>query len=139
MADTPRSWAILAALQARLEEISVASGYRTNAGADVRLEPSQQGAGTRITLYSGGTVASSDINPKQRQFTLIAEAVVPCEVDDAHARVVAMAEDIEQALDAYLPMPNALPLRFHESVILDRPEGMPVMAAQLMFTTEYRR
>jgi hypothetical protein len=139
MADTPRSWAILQALQTRLQTITVAGGYRTDAGADVRLEPSQLGAGARITLYSGGTAATDPANRAEREFTLVAEAVVPTDLDDAHALVVAIAEDIEQALDAYAPMPNALPLRFQESLILDRPEGMPAMAVQLMFTTRYRR
>jgi hypothetical protein len=139
MADTPHSWAILQALQVRLQTIAIASGYRTDAGADVRLEPSQLEAGARITLYSGGTVAVDPANPKQREFTLIAEAVVPITIDNAHAQVVAIAEDVEQALDVFAPMPGALPLRFRESLILDRPEGLPAMAAQLMFTTEYRR
>lgn len=139
MADTPRPWAILQALQLRLQQISVAGGYRTDAGADVRLEPSQLEAGARITLYSGGTVATDPANRGEREFTLIAEAVVPTTIDDAHAQVVAIAEDIEQALDTFAPMPGALPLRFHESLILDRPDGVPAMAAQLMFTTRYRR
>jgi hypothetical protein len=139
MADTARSWAILQALQLRLQQIAADAGYRTDAGTDVRLEPSQLGAGPRITLYSGGTVAPDPVNPREREFTLIAEAVVPTTLDDAHAQVVAIAEDIEQALDTYLPMPGALPLRFHESLILDRPEGVAAMAAQLLFTTRYRR
>lgn len=139
MADTPRTWAILEALQFVLQGITVDGGYRTDAGADVRLEPSQLGAGERITLYSGGTVADDERNPKQREFTLIAEACVPVELDNAHARVVAIAEDIEDALTGLIPMPSALPLRFAESIFLDRPDGLPAMVAQLMFTTGYRR
>lgn len=139
MADTARTWAILEALQLVLQGITTAGGYRTDAGADVRLEPSQLGTGERITLYSGGTVADDERNPHQREFTLIAEAVVPVELDDAHARVVAIAEDIEQALGGLVPMPNALPMRFRESIFLDRPDGLAAMAAQLMFTTRFRR
>lgn len=139
MAETPRSWAILQALQQRLQQISLAGGYRTDAGADVRLEPSSLGPGTRITLYSGGTAAPDPANRGEREFTLIAEAVVSTDLDNAHELVVAIAEDIEQALDVFAPMPQALPLRFQESLILDRPDGMPCMAAQLMFTTRYRR
>ena len=138
-AETPRIWAILLALQLRLQEISIAAGYRTDAGADVRLEPSQVEEGERITLFSGNTVATDPANRGERESTLVVEAVVSCSAGDAHARVVAIAEDIEQALDTFLPMPGALPLRFQESLILDRPDGVPVMAAQLMFTTRYRR
>ena len=140
MADTPRSWAILKALQARLQTISVAGGYRTNAGADVRLEPSQLESAPRITLYTAATTRPDDARaPGEREFTLIVEAQVPCDLDDAHAQVVAIAEDIEQALDTYLPMPGALPLQFQESLYLDRPDGVAAMAAQLMFVTRYRR
>lgn len=139
MADTPRTWAILQALQVRLATIAVDAGYRTNAGADVRLEPSQLEAAPRITLYSGGTAATDPANPREREFTLVAEAVVPTSIDNAHALIVAIAEDIEQALNTFAPMPQALPLRFHESLILDRPDGVPAMAAQLMFTTRFRR
>lgn len=139
MADTPRTWAILVALQVRLQQITIAGGYRTDAGADVRLEPSQLEASPRITLYSGGTTASNPDVRGEREFSLVVEAVVPTTIDNAHALVVAIAEDIEQALDTFAPMPLALPLRFSESLILDHPDGMPAMAAQLMFTTRYRR
>jgi len=137
MADTARSWAILQALQLRLQGITVANGYRTNAGADVRLERSKLGPGTRITLYSGGTVRGEAHN--EREFTLVAEAAVQTDTDDEHELVVAVAEDIEQALDAYLPMPGALPLAFQESMILDSPDGVPAMVAQIMFMARYRR
>lgn len=139
MADTARTLAIRQALQARLQGITVANGYRTDAGADVRLEPSSLPIAPRITIYSGGTTRSDGGNPHEREFTLVVEAVVPTDIDDAAALVDGIAEDIEQALDAYLPMPGALPLSFQESLILDRPDGMPAMAAQLMFTTRYRR
>lgn len=139
MADTARPLAIRQALQLRLQGITIANGYRTDAGADVRLEPSSLAAGTRITLYSGGTTRTDGGNANEREFTLIVEAVVPTDLENAAALVDAIAEDIEQALDAYLPMPGALPLRFQESLILERPDGVPAMAAQLMFTTSYRR
>lgn len=140
MADTPRTWAILEVLRARLQQISVANNYRTNAGADVRLEPSQLGSGPSITLYTASTTRPDDARaPGEREFTLIVEAQVPVSLDDAHAMVVAIAEDIEQALDAYLPQPLALPLQFLESLYLDRPDGVAAMAAQLMFVTRFRR
>lgn len=140
MADKPRTWAILETLQARLQQIAVVNDYRTNAGADVRLEQSQLGEAPRITLYSGSTTRPEDARATgEREFTLIVEAQVPVALGDAHELVVAIAEDIEQALDAFLPQPLALPLQFQESLFLDRPDGIAAMAAQLMFTTRFRR
>lgn len=140
MADTPRPWAILEALQVRLQTIAVDAGYRTDAGDDVCLEPSQLGARPRITLYTAATTKPDDARaPGEREFTLIVEAQVPVALDDAQRLVVDIAEDIEQALDTYLPMPGALPLQFLESLFLDRPDGVAAMAAQLMFVTRFRR
>lgn len=140
MAETARVWQVLEATQARLQTITVANGYRTDAGADVRLEPSALDAGTRITLYTASTVRPDDARaPGEREVTIIVEAQVPVDLDDAHQLVVAIAEDIEQALDTYLPQPAALPLRFLESLFLDRPDGVAAMAAQLMFSTRFRR
>lgn len=140
MAEVARPWQIMQALQARLQEISIAGGYRTDAGDDVRLEPNALADAPRLTIYSASTLRPDDARtPGEREFTVIVEALVPVSFNDAHAQVVAIAEDVEQALDAYLPQPNALPLRFQESMYLDQPDGMPAMAAQLMFTTRFRR
>jgi hypothetical protein len=142
MAETARSWEILEAVRARMALISVAGGYRTDAGADVSLEPRQNVVdGTaRITLYSGTTVRPDDARSKgEREFVFVAEAEVPAALDNAHAQVVAIAEDIEQNLDEWLPLPSALPLQFRETLYLDKPEGLPAMVAQIMFSTRFRR
>lgn len=142
MADTPRPWAILGALQLRLQEIRIAGGYRTDAGVDVRLEAEQFLAGDadRIVLYAGNTVRPDDARaPGEREFTLIVEAYTSATAAGAQQQIVAMAEDIEQALDRFLPMPDALPLTFRESVFLERPDGVEAMVAQLLFDTRFRR
>lgn len=142
MADTPRPWAILAALQVRLQEISVDGGYRTNAGADVRLEGQQFVAGDpdRIVLYAGNTVRPDDARaPGEREFTLIVEGYTSASAPLAQEQIVSMAEDIEQALDRFLPMPEALPLAFREAVFLERPDGVDAMVTQLLFDTRFRR
>lgn len=140
MADTPRTWAILQALQLRLQGITVVGGYRTDAGDDVRLEPSDLGDVPSITLFSGATTRPDDARTAgEREFTLIVEAQVPAGLDDAHSLTVAVAEDVEQALDGYVPMPEALPLRFQESLFLERPDGVAAMVVQLMFATRFRR
>ena len=129
MADTPRTWAILQALQIRLKTIRVVNDYRTDAGADVRLEPSQLGAAPRITLYTAATTRPDDARaPGEREFTLIVEAQVPVALENAHQLAVAIAEDIEQALDTYAPMPLALPL-LQLQLLLSRP---PRVATRLL-------
>ena len=141
MADTPRPWAILEAAQLRLQGIHVADGFRTDAGDDVRLEPSADAlVAPRITLYTAALVRPDGAPSKaQREFTLVVEAAVPTSIDNAHRAVVDIAEDIEQAIGNLALMPGALPLEFQESLFLDRPDGMPAMCVQLMFTTEFRR
>lgn len=140
MADTPRIWQILQALQLRLQDITVANGFRTDAGADVRLERTQETPdGAYLTLYSGSKLRPDGASKNEREFSLVVEAVVPVALTNAHQLIVAITEDIEDALDAYLQQPFALPLSFSESVYLDAPDGLPAMASQTMFSTRYRR
>jgi hypothetical protein len=139
MADTPRTWSIMQALQARLQQILIANGYRTDAGADVRLEKSQLGTGTRLTVYAGQVTHPDGTLRNEREFALVVEGTVPVELEDAQQQIIALAEDVEEAFDTFVPMPGALPLTFHESLFLDCPEGMPAMAVQLMFGTRFRR
>jgi CTP:molybdopterin cytidylyltransferase MocA len=137
---TARTWAIKQALQARLQQILVANGYRTDAGADVRLEKSQlPGDAPRITLFSGTTAGKGRTQRNQREYSIVIEATVPVDLDNAAFLTDAIAEDVEDALDGFVAMPDALPLAFEESLFLDCPEGMPAMAVQLMFGTEFRR
>ncbi len=141
MADLPRNWAILQTLQARLQEIDPANGYRTTAGDDVRLERGEEVVARPVLyLYSGSNVRPDDSRVRgEREFTLIVEAHVPTTLDSAHMAVVAITEDIEDALTDYLQQPLALPLTFEESLFLDSPAGLPVMVSQTLFTTRYRR
>lgn len=141
MADLAITTQVREALAARLRGISVANGYRTDAGADVRTEDSQfkPEEGTRITIYPGGKTRPDDAgNKREREFTLVVEALVPTSMATAVAECEAVEADIEQALDGYLQAPMALPLQLTESLFLDKPDGMPAMAAQLMFQTRYR-
>lgn len=140
MAETAPVWAILLAMQARLQEITVANGYRTDAGGDVRLEESILDAGQRITLYAANRVRPGDARSKsEREFTIIVEGQIPVDLDNTQELIVALDADIEQALEAYLPLPTALPLEFQESIVLPRPDGVPAMVVQHMYTTRYRR
>ena len=141
MADPAHSYQILTVLQTRLQQISIANGYRTDAGADVRTEESKDAAAApRITLYAGSRVYPDSARSKgEREFTLIVEARIPASLDNLQALATAIDEDLEQALDQYLQQPLALPLQFEESIILDKPDGLSEMVVQQMYTTRYRR
>ncbi len=142
MADTPIPWAILDVVQARLRTIRKAGGYRTDAGRDVRLEPApfDPNDAPRLTLYPLTMLVPDDArSASERGFTFVVEALVPVKLDNAQARIVETMADVEDALDGFVQAPLALPLQFAESVLLDRPDGVAAMAAQLMFGTRYRR
>ncbi len=142
MADTPIPWAILEGVQARLRTVRRSNGYRTDAGRDVRLEPApfDPNDAARMTLYPLTSLHPDDArSPGERGFTFVVEALVPVKLDNAQARIVETIADIEDALDGYAQAPLALPLQFHESVLLDRPDGIAAMAAQVLFGTRYRR
>jgi hypothetical protein len=137
---TARTWAIKEAVQARLQQILIVNDYRTDAGADVRLEESQLApTAPVITIYTSSTVRPDGAQRNQREFTLVIEAEVPTALDNAAFLADSIAEDVEDALDGFVPMPNALPLSFSESIFLPSPKGVAATVAQLMFTTEFRR
>lgn len=142
MAEPPIPWAILELVQTRLRAIRRANDYRTDAGRDVRLEPApfDPNDAARLTLYPLTTLYSDDARSAgERGFTFVVEALVPVRLDNAQARIVETIADIEDALDGFVQAPLALPLQFQESVLLDRPDGIAAMAAQVLFGTRYRR
>jgi hypothetical protein len=140
MAETARVWQILETLQARLQGISIANDYRTDAGADVRLEESSEEVSQRITIMAAHRSRPDDARSKgERELVVIVEAQVPVELGNAQELVIAIDEDIEQALDAFLPQPASLPLEFRESMYLSRPDGVPAMVLQHQYVTRFRR
>ena len=142
MGEMPIPWAILELVQARLRTVRRANDYRTDAGRDVRLEPApfDPSDAPRLTLYPLTTLYPDDARSVgERGFTFVVEALVPVRIDNAQQRIVETIADIEDALDGYAQAPLGLPLQFQESVLLDRPNGLAAMAAQVLFGTRYRR
>lgn len=142
MADKPIPWAILELVQARLRNVQREQGFRTDAGNDVRVEPApfDPNDAARITLFPLTSLHPDDARSAgERGFTFVVEAIVPVSVDNAQQRIIDTIADIEDVLDGFLQAPLALPLQFHESVLLDRPDGIAAMAAQVLFGTRYRR
>jgi hypothetical protein len=141
-AEQPASTAIREAVAARLGEIKRANGYRTDVGVDVRTEPSrfEDSDGPRITVWPVGRARPDHARSVgERAVQVLIEVLVPVCADTPLEDLEAADQDIEDALNEYLQLPGALPLRFEESVILDRPEGVPAMAAQIIYSGGYRR
>jgi hypothetical protein len=142
MVNAPIPWAIIELVQARLRTVRRANDYRTDAGRDVRLEPApfDPGDAPRLTLFPLTLIFPDDARASgERGFTFVVEALVPVRIDNAQQRIVETIADIEDALDGFVQAPLALPLQFQESVLLDRPDGVAAMAAQVLFGTRYRR
>jgi hypothetical protein len=141
MAETPRPQQIIDALCARLATILTINGYHTNVGLKVQKERVEQGIPTapRVTVAITSKVREPDKPKNERLLSGVIEVEVPASYTNAMAHLLQADDDIDVALDAYLQMPTALPIAYAETVFLDRPEGLPVVVAQVMWTTRYRR
>lgn len=138
----PKKWQILQTLAERLRTIKTVNGFTTDAGDCVCLEARQMldSDCPTITVFAGPANLPDNAGSRgEREFTVIIETSVPVSLETAQQQLILMMEDIETALDAYMQQPMALPLKFVEDVILDRPDGLPVMACQQLFVTRYRR
>ena len=142
MADAAQSWELLQRVAERFGEIRIDRGYRTDIGSTVALEPAQHPDDTAmgLTLASLGIQRdASKPHGRHRLLQGLVEATLPVSLADAHARCHSIAADIEDALDDWIPLPNALPVQVEDIVFLDRPEGLPVVAVQVALTIRYRR
>lgn len=141
MVNPAQSWALLERVAERMAGIRTAAGYRTDIGGSIALEPAQHADDvTGLTLAALGIQRDAN-KPHGRYRTLqaLVEATVPVSMNDAHAQSHAIAADIEDALDDWIPLPQALPVQVEDIVFLDRPEGLPVVAVQVALTFRYRR
>ncbi|KRB08032.1 hypothetical protein [Lysobacter sp. Root690] len=142
MAETAPTWLLLQRIADRLTEIRSDRGYRTDIGTSVALEPAQHPDEVAIGLTLASLGIQRDANKPHGRHRLLqglAEATLPASLADAHAQCHAIAADIEDALDDWIPLPNALPVQVEDIVFLDRPEGLPVVAVQVALTVRYRR
>jgi hypothetical protein len=141
MAEPAITRTILAGIAAQLATISVANGYHTEAGADVRLEESQSPCTAPfVSVFSASLVRGDDSRvTAEREFTVIVEGQLPVTLSNARELIDLMTDDVERCLDGFRSPAAALPMQFLESITLDRPDGLPVMALQAMFSTRFRR
>ncbi|ALN78594.1 hypothetical protein [Lysobacter antibioticus] len=142
MANSAPSWALLQRIAERLTTIRIDSGYRTEVGMAVALEPAQHPDESVVGLTLASLGIQRDTHQphgRHRLLRALVEATLPATLADAHLRSHDIAADIEDALEAWIPLPNALPVQVEDIVFLDRPEGLPVVAVQVALTIRYRR
>lgn len=144
MANTP-ALDIVEALAEALRGITVASGYHTDLGANVRTErsetgiPSSQRCTVAITSKHRGNSGQQRPGPG-RALRGVIEIEVPASYENAMAVALRAEEDVDRLLtDRYSQMPGALPVQWEEAVFLDRPEGIPVVAVEIHWATGFRR
>jgi hypothetical protein len=150
MAKPSRSWAIIQALKIQLQTITVANGYNTDAGLNVwdtegqRTDDNALG----IMIYSEAiTGPGVDVErPKKavREIGLLLECSITTDLDTAQPQIHNIIEDIEVCLDAYAAgyLTSSRPsssMHLTDVAILDRPEGMAVVAMNARVAARYVR
>ncbi|QDH70847.1 hypothetical protein [Marilutibacter alkalisoli] len=143
MADAPTQ-AILEALADALRGITTANGYHTDLGLNVRTERTETGIPTAqrctVAVVNKLRTERGQQRPSRgRALRGVIEIEVPASFTDSMARVLLAEDDVDRRLSEYHQMPDALPVQYEETVFLDRPEGMPVVAAEIQWTTGYTR
>lgn len=139
VADRAPVQAIIDALADVLRGVTVANGYRTDIGQHVHTERTESGIPSVPRCYVGPMSRQRrDREANGRDMQGMIEFTLPASYANAMATVIAADEDIDELLAQYHQMPDALPVRYEETVYLDRPDGMPVVAAQIFWSTGYR-
>lgn len=142
MADlaVPVTERIVQAVVARLRQINGA-GYHTDIGKHVYDEPTWYipEGDPCVVVFDASKAKSGDRGVRsEREYVGLIEATIPCSMENA-ARTRRLADaDIEQALDGWIWDTGALPLQVEESVFVDKPDGLQVIALQVTFSTRYR-
>lgn len=142
MADAPIQQ-IVDALADALRDITIANGYRTDLGTTVETERRQTMLPSALRCSVSCTnkirAEGGQSRPKVgRDVRGMIEIEVPASMEDAAAQVYAADDDVERCLQAHSLLPGALPVEYEETVFLDRPEGVPVVAAQIFWRTGFR-
>lgn len=144
-----RSWAIITALVAQLATITVANGYLTDAGLNIWTTDAQrpETEALGIMVYSESITGPGPDRERPlkgvRDITLLLEAAIGADQDNAQQQIHNLAEDIEVCMAAYAKqyLQNRPTDAMHvaDIAILDRPEGMAVIAMQVRIVARYLR
>lgn len=147
MADQPKPWLIILALQAQLAGITKANGYWTDAGNNIWTEPAQRTEALGISIVSQhiDRWQGERPNKRARDITLTLEAALSTDLDNAHQLAHQLIEDIEVCLgktaDALaLPsVPGVKPFQIDSIETPTKPEGLPFIYVVMAVSTGYLR
>lgn len=150
MADS-RSWGVILALQTQLQTATIANGYNTDIGKDVwttkAQRPSDDALGLMIfseSILGPGLDNERPVKPV-RVFSMLIEAAIGADLDDAQQQIHAIIEDIEACMQAYAkvqmttPGLQVTPMHVADIAILDRPEGVDFIGMQARVVARYLR
>lgn len=149
-ATTSRTWSIIQALAVQLATITVANGYLTDVGLNIWTTDNQRTSDNALGLmiYSESIVGPGIDRERPtkatREISLLLECSIGTDIDTAQQQIHSVIEDVERCMaswaQGYL---NSLRLTdaMHvvDVAILDRPEGVPVIAMQARVVARYLR
>lgn len=142
---------VLAALQAELQRITVANGFSSDLGLWVDTERTQTGIPSApragVAFFSIQRPNEGGSPDASRSGEGIIEIMLPASYANAMDTIYRATEDVERALEEMaerlqagaIQATGALVPIFTQAVFLDRPEGMPMCAAEISWTTGWRR
>lgn len=142
---------VLSALQAELQRITVANGFSSDLGQWVDTERVQSGIPsaprTSVSFFSIARPGEGGSPDASRSGEGMIEIMLPASYDNAMDTIYRAAEDVERAMEEMaerlqsgaIEATGALVPIFMQAVFLDRPEGLPVCAAEITWTTGWRR
>lgn len=146
MAEQPIALKIVNQLKTELARVRVANGFHTDFGADVRTELSETPipAAARCTVVLLGLQAAED---NVVAVEGVIEIALPSGQANAMATIYRGADDIERLLAEMgarqlagsVAASGALPPAYRATSFIPRPDGLPFVAAEITFTTGYRR
>lgn len=149
MADQPKSWLIVLALQAQLRGITVANGYLTDAGHNVWIEPAQRdesaALGISIVTEHIDRVEGERPHKREREITIPVEAAISTSQDNAHELAHQLIEDVERSIAALTaaaptpPVPGVMPFEIGNIEFANQPEGLAVIGVQIPIIARYFR
>lgn len=150
MANPSRSWAIIQALAIQLATITVANGYNTDAGLNIWTSEGQRPDtdALGIMIYSEAiTGPGIDVErPRKavRDIGLLLECSITSDLDNAQPQIHNVIEDIEACIADYATgyLSAGRPsnsMHLTDVAILDRPEGMAVVAMNARVSARYFR
>lgn len=150
MAD-PKPWLIILALQAQLQGITIANGYRTDAGNAVWTEPKQRNESAAL----GIGIATQHIdrwqgerpNKRGRELALTVECAISTSLDNAHQLAHQLIADVEDCLEkntaaiagVLSAVPGVLTFEVESSEVANQPEGAPFIGVAMVLRAGYLR